>query len=160
MPIPVLKAIQRLLMLGCAYLLYSAVVPLVEANPVPETLREVAAAPQGALAFERYAVIAERNLFNTPAVGVPLRNLEELEESELRLRLLGTVSLTLPGLSVASVEDLTKRQKLAVRVGDTISGARVIRIERERLVVDNQGRLEQISLDEQAQPSPWRSASP
>ncbi len=156
-----LRAIQVLLMLVCGYLVYSTSVSLVGATPVPETrVLEVAPAPQGALPFERYAIIAERNLFKTREVAIPAGELgEELEESRLRIRLLGTAATTPPELSVASVEDLTKRETLVVRVGDLIGSATVVRIERKRLVVDNRGRLEQISFDEQTQPTPQAKAN-
>ena len=46
------------------------------------------------------------------------------------------------------MEDLSNKERLVVRPNDNLAGARVVRIERRRLVVDNGGRLEAVTLDE------------
>jgi type II secretory pathway component PulC len=61
---------------------------------------------------------------------------------------------------VATVEDKGKRENLVVGIGDMISGAQVVGIERRRIVLDNRGKREQLSLDDsETTPSPAPRAS-
>jgi glucose/arabinose dehydrogenase len=138
------------LLLACAYLLYGAAMSLIGASPVQAT--QLPSAEPAATAAKgdpgRYAVIGQRNLFQTLEAAVPLQPVaEKLAESKLKLRLLGTTAVEPAELSVASIEDVSTRKVEALRVGDAISGARLVRVERHRVVLDNGGKLEQISLD-------------
>jgi general secretion pathway protein C len=108
-----------------------------------------------------YRVIGERNLFRalrgptTPLISTE----EDLEESKLRLRLLGTVAAHPPSASLATLEDLGTRESVHVRIGDKISGATVLDIQRRRIVIENNGRREAISIDdEQTSPVPATTA--
>jgi type II secretory pathway component PulC len=103
---------------------------------------------------DRYAVIGERNLFRTLQVAPgPVVEEEKLEETTLRLRLLGTIVSTIPERSIASVEDMTKRETFALAIGDEVAGAKLLRVERYRVVLDNQGKLEQITVDDAPTPA-------
>jgi general secretion pathway protein C len=96
-----------------------------------------------------------------PATGpAPLPPEEELAESKLKVRLIGTVASTDSALSLAAVEDLGNKERLVVRANDELSGARVVRIERKRIVVENHGRLEVVTLDEEDEAKPASRASP
>jgi type II secretory pathway component PulC len=153
-----LRAIQVTLLAACAYLLYLSLSSLVGATPIPETsLPNLDPPTAAAKDFPRYQVIAERNLFQTPEIATAAVVVEEqLEESKLKLRLVGTTAGVPASLSVATVEDVGKNKIDSLRVEDMISGARVVRIERKRVVLDNRGQLEQLSLDEKAR-APKRS---
>nr|MDJ0788395.1 type II secretion system protein GspC [Myxococcota bacterium] len=69
-----------------------------------------------------------------------------LAETNLQIKLLGTASGT-DESARAAVEDLTSRSHQVVRVGDMLGGkAEVVRIERRRIVLRHNGRMEQLSL--------------
>lgn len=160
-----LRAVQVLLLAACVYFVYAAISPLVRATPIPEThLPEVPPSDANApdRAFDRFQVIATRNLFKTRDVPQPIAGPieEELEESKLRVKLMGTLAAEPPELSVATVVDQRKLETLSLRIGDEISGAKVERIERRRIVLDNRGKLEQISLeDDDGTPTARRQTS-
>lgn len=150
-----LRAIQVTLLAACAYLLYLSLSPLVGAAPIPETrVPELPPATSPARDFPRYQIIADRNLFQTPEGATAAPTEAELEESKLRLRLRGTTAAVPASLSVATVEDVAKRETLSLRVDDWVSGAQVVRIERGRIVVDNRGTLEQLTLEEAEKTTP------
>ena len=156
-----LRVTQIALVALCVLVAFSGVRALVSAAPVPD----VPAPPSfevedGEPDFERYLVIQTRNLFQSAAtedLPPPPEFEEELEESKLRLRLLGTTASETQELSVASIEDLVANHRLAVRVGDPVAGATLVRVERHRVVIDNHGTLEQLSLDDNPPP---RASSP
>jgi type II secretion system protein C len=102
--------------------------------------------------WERRQVIIERGLIaggaEAEAAPVVEETPEELEQTELNLRLLATVAGA-EETSWAAVDDLDARQVLVVRVGDPMKqSAEVVGIERRRIVLRNAGRLEELSLDE------------
>jgi general secretion pathway protein C len=156
--------LNGLLLLGCGYLLatslrtllFPAAVPAVtlpEARPVEKVERE----------FDRYREIAGRDLFGAGPTGAPppiARADEQIEASQLRLRLIGTAYASDPVRSVAVLEDESKRERMVVRTGYTLPGtdAEVERIERGRLIVKNRGRLEEIKFSEDTQAPQARKA--
>jgi type II secretion system protein C len=109
--------------------------------------------PQSRTWNDRQKII-QRNLFhsaklsaatNTPAAPTD----EELKETELPLKLWGTIATTDPALSWASVEETGKKAAiLAVRVGDTIQSATIVAIERRRVVLLENGSRRSLSLDD------------
>jgi len=111
-----------------------------------------------------------RNLFNSTeiaAVPEPEPVVEEdLQETKLPLRLLGTAASDDVELTWAAVKDLNERQYKVVATGGEVGGATVVRIERKRVVLRNNGRLEELSLDEEETPTrvaarrPARPAGP
>jgi general secretion pathway protein C len=95
-------------------------------------------------------VILTRNLFNVSTLtpGPVLDEEEEYEKTKLPLRLLGTAAAADTALSWAAIEDLETKQHLVVRVEQEIKGgARVLSIERRRVVILNAGRREQLGLE-------------
>ena len=95
-------------------------------------------------------IILTRNLFNvstlSPTPGVDLD--EEYEKTKLPLRLLGTAAAEDKALSWAAIEDLETKQHLVVRLDSEIKGgARVLKIERRRIVLQNGGRREELALE-------------
>lgn len=108
-------------------------------------------------------VILTRNLFNvsTLAPGPVDVEEDEYEKTKLPLRLLGTAAAADQALSWAAVEDLETKQHLVVRNDQEIkNGARVLRIERRRIVLLNGGRREELALEgeEVAAATPRRAA--
>ena len=76
---------------------------------------------------------------------------EELEETALPYRLLGTAASPLPDQALAVIEDQRTQAVLVLRVGEKLSegeGVTLMRVERHRIAVDNQGRHEALSLDD------------
>jgi type II secretion system protein C len=95
-------------------------------------------------------IILTRNLFNVstlaPAGGQEL--VEDYEDTKLPLRLLGTAAADDEALSWAAIEDLETKEHLVVRIDSEVKGgARVIEIDRRRIVLLNNGRKEQLGLE-------------
>ena len=135
--------------------------PEVEARPAPP------ADPPRARTWAERQVILTRNLFNASTLAPPKPKQpapaedEKLAATRLPLRLLGTAAADDPEASWAAVEDLEERTHRIVRPGDAVKGkARVVRIERRRIVLDNGGRREELALEEdpKAKAGPRRAA--
>jgi len=104
--------------------------------------------------------ITQRNLFHSAqlsaAASTPAPTDEELKETELPLKLWGTIAADDPALSWASVEETGKKTSkkrgavLAVGVGDQIQDATVVGIERRRIVLLENGNRRSLSLDDDA----------
>lgn len=97
--------------------------------------------------------ILDRNLFDAKTfaefVPEPEPEPEDLEATKLPLRLLGTQVHSVRENSKAVVTDRGSRDHELVWEGDSFEKypqARVVRIERGRLVIDNQGRREELLL--------------
>ncbi|MCH2171253.1 PDZ domain-containing protein [Myxococcota bacterium] len=110
-------------------------------------------------------IILTRNLFNSAALAPvpdPSTLAEELEATKLPLTLLGTAAATNELLSWAAIEDREKRDTLVVRVGDEIRPlATIMRIERRRVVLDENGMIRELTLDDESGPkSPRISKRP
>jgi type II secretion system protein C len=114
--------------------------------------------PQSRTWNDRQQII-QRNLFHsatlstatsTPAAPTD----EELKETELPLKLWGTIAATDPELSWASVEDTGKKVTSAVRVGDKIKSATIVGIERRRVVLLENGSRRALSLDDEDDSNP------
>jgi general secretion pathway protein C len=150
-------ALQLALGAICGYLTWSIVATLVWAAPVPEVRLEMPELPTPHQEpLTRYALISERNLFHSQAgpSEAPEPTEEPLAESKLSVKLHGTAATIPPEFGVAAVEDLKTHEHLQVRAGDMLQGARVVRVERSRIVVDNRGRLEEILLEDAPAPAP------
>ena len=102
-------------------------------------------------------IILTRNLFNASILApeTPIAALEEaLEATRLPLNLLGTAAADAPELSWAAIEDRESQQTLVLRNGDGIRNqAKVVRIERKRVVLDEGGALRELALDEPEGPA-------
>jgi type II secretory pathway component PulC len=149
-------ALQLALGAICGYLTWSIVATLVWAAPLPVVELDAPDLPQPqAEPLSHYTLISQRNLFRSQAGQgeAPPPTDEPLVESKLSVKLHGTAATTPPEFGVAAVEDLKTREHLQVRAGDVLQGARVVRIERSRIVVDNAGRLEEILLEDEAGPA-------
>jgi general secretion pathway protein C len=101
-----------------------------------------------------YHKIIDRNLFKTGAEisvkkkGVDL-DLEGLQETELSLKLWGTVT---GKTTFAVIEDSKERKQNLYHVGDSIQNAVVKMILREKVVLDVNGKDEVLNIEETAFP--------
>ncbi len=69
---------------------------------------------------------------------------EGLVRSALRVRLLGTLVASDAQWSLASLQDLETQRTRSLMVGEDLLGARIVSIERERVIVSSNGRHEYI----------------
>jgi len=145
-----IRCIQGVMLVVCGYLAYLTGAPLVRAmeQPSEATLEQIAPVADGtAYSLPRYQIIGDRNLFATPVNALAASVQQQVfEESKLDVTLLGTLASQPIELSVALLQVGQERQ--LARVGERIQGARVERIERRRVVIENGGKLESISMAE------------
>jgi general secretion pathway protein C len=97
-----------------------------------------------------YGAIARRNLFNTnpqSAAPVPKINVDDLKETDLKLKLWGTVAGKERG-AYAVIEDTKTREQNLYRTGDTIQNATVKIILRQKVVLNVDGRDEILGMEE------------
>lgn len=139
----------------CCWLAAQVLLRIVDAWLVAEPIFALAAAPSSAppaTAVPDRAVIVSRNLFDasTVATAPPPAAEETLEATRLPLRLLGTAASPDEASSWAAVEDLETRKHQVVRVHDPLKSAKVIRIERRRIVLENGSRREELALEEES----------
>ncbi|MGH0034835.1 MAG: type II secretion system protein GspC [Myxococcota bacterium] len=103
--------------------------------------------------------ILDRNLFGAQLAGEDLPEPEpdeDLQETRLPLRLLGTAAADDPALSTAAIEDKGSQEHQVVRVGDRLEKhprVEIASIERKRVVLLNGAKREELVLDEDAPPS-------
>lgn len=97
-----------------------------------------------------YDAIARRNLFNTnPETAAPVQTIdvENLKETDLKLRLWGTVAGKERG-AYAVIEDIKTRKQNLYRTGDTIQNATVKMILRQKVVLSVNGQDEILGMEE------------
>jgi general secretion pathway protein C len=97
-----------------------------------------------------YGAIARRNLFNTQeGVEIPVKsiNVEELKETDLKLKLWGTVTGR-GRQAYAVIEDTKTRKQNLYRTGDAIQNATVKLILRQKVVLNVDDRDEVLGMEE------------
>jgi general secretion pathway protein C len=97
-----------------------------------------------------YGAIARRNLFNTQAgVEIPAKaiNVDELKETDLKLKLWGTVSGR-GRQAYAVIEDTKTKKQNLYRTGDSIQNATVKMILRQKVVLSVDDRDEVLGMEE------------
>jgi type II secretory pathway component PulC len=124
---------------------------LSQAPPVAVTADPVARA-QSREWNERQKII-NRNLFHSSDLAadaaIPEPEPEEdLEETELPLKLWGTIASLDPEQSWASIEDLNERTTTTVRVGDEINHATIVGIDRQQVILLENGKRRSLSLED------------
>jgi general secretion pathway protein C len=102
-----------------------------------------------------YHTVLERDLFDT--VNEPMAdpateevNVEELEQTQLKLKLWGTVSGE-ETRAYAVIEDTQKREQNLYRVGDSVQNATIKTILRGRVILSVEGKDEVLAMEEVAQ---------
>ena len=102
--------------------------------------------------------IVRRNIFNSEgAIGdktdAPTKQQEQVTEvvkSDLPVKLVGTIYGGDPFSGIALVENTTKRTINSFMISDSLAKDAVIKeIHKERIIIDNNGRLEFIEVDQQ-----------
>jgi len=100
--------------------------------------------------FSNYKTIIDRNLFNTKTGATkkpkPV-DLEALKQTELKLKLWGTVTGD-GGRTYAVIEEKKERKQNLYRTGDTIQNATVKMILRQRVVLTVDGKDEILAMEE------------
>ncbi len=97
-----------------------------------------------------YQPIVERNLFNTnkDAGSKPVSiKVETLKQTELKLKLWGTVS-GLGGQTYAVIEEAKSRQQNLYKVGDAVQTATVKMVFREKVILSVNGKDEVLEIEE------------
>lgn len=119
-----------------------------------------------------YRVIVERNLFQAAREGPPDRgrapavDLDKLKQTELKLKLWGTVSGPDGQAAAAVIEDQKTREQQLYRPGDAVQNAVVKLILRQKVVLSVEGRDEVLAMEEPgafakaAAPPPGRPEPP
>jgi general secretion pathway protein C len=135
-------------------------------NRLPITSPSVAAERTEKRSLQQYAVIQERNLFGARGDRVPTTPgprppppAPPPPKPAANLKLVGTV-VGPPERTYAVIEDLgTKRQEL-YRIGDMVRDAKVVEVTRNRVVLDNRGRREELFSFEKADGAAAAPSSP
>lgn len=97
-----------------------------------------------------YSAIAKRNLFNTnPDAAAPAQtiNVDNLKETDLKLKLWGTVASG-ERRAYAVIEDTKTREQNLYRTGDSIQNATLKMILRQKVVLSVNGRDEILGMEE------------
>lgn len=97
------------------------------------------------LDLERVAKLTGLLVPKEPEVAEPESNVDPNAapvKSGLRVRLLGTLASVVEKWSIASILDMSTLRAQTVAIGDTIQGAEIVAIERERVIILNNRRRE------------------
>lgn len=121
--------------------------------PAETAVEQSAPAPQRDRTWSNRQIILTRNLFNSSTLdppAPPVDETEDIEKSKLPLALLGTFASSDAALSRAAIEQTGKRETFVVGVGDGVADgkATVVRIERRRVVLSENGALRELTLDD------------
>lgn len=108
-------------------------------------------------ALNYYRPVLDRDLFDTAKIPQPVPkaeelNLEDMEDTELDLKLWGTVS-GIDERAYAVIEDIKKREQNLYRTGDTIQNATVKKIMRAKVVLNRDGKDEILAMEKMEQGS-------
>lgn len=131
------------------------------ADTIPEKQRE-----RQPLSY--YRAVLERDLFDTVSEPLPVQateevKVEELERTQLKLKLWGTVSGEdgEDTRAYAVIEDTQKREQNLYRVGDSVQNATIKKILRAKVIISVEGKDEVLAMEELAQGAgpPSRSVS-
>jgi general secretion pathway protein C len=133
-----------------------------EAIPQIQPAKTAGKQPYDHLPLSRYDRISRRNLFNTrPDTAAPAQaiNIDNLKETELKLKLWGTV--TGEGREAyAVIEDPKTREQNLYRIGDTIQDATLKLILRQKVVLSVNDRDEVLGMEEAGAAKKSSSGSP
>ena len=122
--------------------------------PAPQSVARAAGEDLRAPGWPDRQVILDRNLFNSSTLepsgeAEPIQ--EEIEATKLPLELRGTIGAEIPEYAWAVVQDTEKRETLVVTIGDDLKGkATVVRIERRRLVLLENGVHRELTIGDEA----------
>jgi general secretion pathway protein C len=128
------------------------------APPAADEIARAAPEAGGSPTWADRQVILSRNLFHSSTLARsvdPAEIEEEIEATQLPLQLLGTAAAEDPTLAYAAVLDTEKRQTLVVTIGDLLKDkATVVRIERRRIVLSENGAHRELTFGDEETPRP------
>lgn len=148
--------INALLITAGVYFAVSAVYTISTAWLAPDELPQSQSGkvalkqPDEAPPLSQYRAITRRNLFNTsPDSVAPIQaiNVDDLKETDLNLKLWGTVTGQ-DRRAYAVIEDTKTRQQNLYRIGDSIQNATVKLILRQKVVLSVNDRDEVLGMEE------------
>ncbi|HDI60389.1 MAG TPA: PDZ domain-containing protein [Desulfobacteraceae bacterium] len=151
-----LLAVASYFAVGLFYQVVSADMDLALAPAAPPLASPRFSTPGAAQPLRDYRTITERNLFGTAdpnkaqVVAPQPVDLAALEETELDVKLWGTLVLSDDGRSYAVIEDKKSGGQNLYQVGDKVQDALVKLILRERVVLDVAGKDEILQIEELA----------
>ena len=124
-------------------------------EPAAVAPAQVAPPPAQPREWNQRKAIIDRNVFDAKTLASfepePEPEPENLEETKLPVRLVGTQAHSVRENSKAVLADGSGRNWELLWEGDELSrhdGVQLVRIERRRVVLDNKGRREELRLDE------------
>lgn len=146
-----LLLVTGLVFLGVKLFFKTTTAQLAYTPPVADgpTGNDQAAAIQTPQPLAQYNPIADRDLFKTGPAAVDTAqdvNIEELKQTELSLKLWGTVARQ-SGKTYAVIEDTKKREQNLYQVGDTVQDAVVKMVLREKVVLSVKGKDEVLEME-------------
>jgi type II secretory pathway component PulC len=114
--------------------------------------------PESRPTLDHYAVIYQRDLFTSA-----LQTKEEKAEADLTktsaptvpFKLKGTVVVS-PGVSCAIIEDTATREEELYHQDETVQGFKIVKILRNKVIVDKDGREEVVEVVEEEEKTPVR----
>ena len=123
--------------------------------PAAPSRAKIVARPQSSQSWSQRQAILDRNLFGAQVLSEELPEEiepdEDLQETRLPLKLLGTISSDDQIVTSAAIENSRKRTHEVVKVGDTLSDFSdvvVFRIDRGRVVLQNGSSREELTMSE------------
>lgn len=106
------------------------------------------------MALADYGIISERNLFNAnppsgnSAPAAEVKVVEEVQPTQLRLRLIGIVARDLPRRQYAIIEDLQRSGAQDIyQIGDVVQRAAIIDIRPDCVLLDGRRQREKLCFD-------------
>lgn len=144
---------------GIAVKLMGGAIPAIPAPPLPSDSTVSAMPAKGkSHQLSYYNPVWEKNVFNPEGTIVPMETIEEevkVEEeakpveniplSSLNYKLIGTIA-GIPAYSFAIIKAPNEKDQSLYRVGEMVGPAKIIRIERNRVIVNNAGREEMLEV--------------
>ena len=127
----------------------AAIAPAPSAPTGHASARSTATDPPAALDLARLAQITNLPLPKPEEEGDQAKPDMSAEpvRTTLRVKLLGTLVSTLPNWSIGSILDLGNQKSSTVMLGDRVQNAEVLAIERDRIIIANNGRREFIGAE-------------
>ena len=123
--------------------------------------------PEQKTRLSDYQAIIERDLFHTKKnitaenKSVPM-DIESLKQTDLKLKLWGTVSTdeAVSDTARAVIEDTRSKEQSLYKVGDILQNAKIIEILRNSVVLDVNGSKEKLSVTEETIAARERPVAP
>ena len=112
--------------------------------------------------LSHYQIISQRNLFGVGAdsgPAPPAEALQKLEPTQLKLKLWGTITQR-GGKEYAVIENLKDRNQDLYKAGDSVAGALVKQVLREKIILAVNGRDEILQMEDTVSGAPSTAPSP